>query len=271
MSESYGAPDRPISEPADPPTVAPPGPLRVAAVGDLHCTRRSRGDLEPLFARMAESADLLLLAGDLTDYGTADEARLLIAELKPALSKPKIAVLGNHDYEAGQETEVKKILAGGGVRVLDGDACEILGVGVAGVKGFIGGFGERMLQSWGEAATKAIVREDMQQALKLETALARLRSPTRLVLLHYAPIRATVEGEPLEIQPFLGSSRLEDPIHRHPVAAVIHGHAHYGSPKGATSNGVPVYNVAKPLLRRRRPDLPPFLSLRLEAGVAHES
>jgi Icc-related predicted phosphoesterase len=271
VSESYGAPDRPISEPSDPSTAAPPGPVRLAAVGDLHCTRRSRGELEPLFARMAESADLLLLAGDLTDYGSPDEARMLLSELKPAQARPKVAVLGNHDYESGQEIELKKILAGGGVRVLDGDACEILGLGIAGVKGFIGGFGERMLQSWGEAATKAIVGEDMRQALKLETALARLKSPTRLVLLHYAPVRGTVEGEPPEIMPFLGSSRLEEPIHRHPVAAVIHGHAHYGTPKSATSNGVPVYNVAKPLLRRRRPELPPFLTLRLEAGVAHES
>ncbi|HEX7901027.1 MAG TPA: metallophosphoesterase [Planctomycetota bacterium] len=246
-----------------------PNLVRVAAVADLHCTRRSRGVLEPLFARMAEDADLILLGGDLTDYGLPEEARILAAELKAIAPRPVIAVLGNHDYESGREKEVMEILAAGGARVLDGDACEVLGVGVAGVKGFLGGFGERMLQSWGEAATKAIVREDMDQALKLETALARLKTPTRIVLLHYSPIRATLEGEPPEIIPFLGSSRLEEPMHRHPVAAVFHGHAHYGSLEGATSNGIPVYNVALPLLKRRRPDAPAFRSLEVVAGPAH--
>lgn len=251
-------------------SVGAPGPVRVAAVGDLHCTRRSRGELEPLFAKMAEEGELILLAGDLTDYGLPEEARILAAELKVAATRPIIAVLGNHDFESGQENEVKKILSGAGVRVLDGDAVEAAGVGVAGVKGFLGGFGERMLQSWGEAATKAIVREDMEQALRLERALAQLQDAPRIALLHYSPIRATVEGEPPEIIPFLGSSRLEEPIHRHPVAAVIHGHAHYGTLEGTTSNGVPVYNVAKPLLRRRRPERPPFRSLEIGAGIAHE-
>lgn len=240
-------------------------PIRIAAVADLHCTRRSRGVLEPLFAQMAEAADLLLLAGDLTDYGLPEEARILAADLKTAASRPIVAVLGNHDYESGQESELKKILAGAGVRVLDGDACEVLGVGIAGVKGYLGGFDDRMLQSWGEAATKAIVREDMDQALKLETALARLKTPEKIVLLHYSPIRATVQGEPPEIVPFLGSSRLEEPIHRHPVTAVFHGHSHYGDLQGATSNGVPVYNVAMPLLKRRHPERPPFRFLEVAA------
>jgi Icc-related predicted phosphoesterase len=240
--------------------------VRLAAVADLHCTRRSRGVLEPLFARMAEEADILLLGGDLTDYGHPDEARILAAELKAVAPRAVVAVLGNHDYESGHEHEVKDILAGAGVRILDGDSCELLGVGIAGVKGYLGGFGERMLQSWGEKATKAIVREDMEQALKLETALARLQTPSRIVLLHYAPIRATVEGEPPEIIPFLGSSRLEEPMHRHPVTAVFHGHAHYGSLEGATTNGIPVYNVSMPLLRKQRPDQPPFRSLEVVAA-----
>lgn len=257
MIEAFG-PSDPVAARAAPSRRGEGAPLRVAAAADLHVTRRSRGVYEPLFARMAEEADLVLLGGDLTDYGTAEEARILAEELKPVLPRPVVAVLGNHDYEAGQEIEVKKILSGAGVRVLDGDGCEALGVGIAGVKGYLGGFGGHMLQAWGEGATKAIVREDMDQALKLETALARLKTGVRLVLLHYAPVRATVEGEPPEIVPFLGSSRLEEPLHRHPVAAVFHGHAHYGSPEGATSNGVPVYNVALPLLKRRFPDRPPF-------------
>jgi Icc-related predicted phosphoesterase len=251
---------------AGPPRRGDGDPVRLAAVADLHCTRRSRGVLEPLFAKMAEEADLLLLGGDLTDYGLPDEARILAAELKAVAPRAVVAVLGNHDYESGHENEVKEILAGAGVRILDGDSCEVLGVGIAGVKGYLGGFGERMLQSWGEKATKAIVREDMEQALKLETALARLQTPTRIVLLHYSPIRATVEGEPPEIIPFLGSSRLEEPMHRHPVAAVFHGHAHYGSLLGATTNGIPVYNVSMPLLKKHRPDQPPFRTLEVVAA-----
>lgn len=226
-----------------------PETIRVAAVGDVHCSRINQGSLHPIFAAAAASADVLLLAGDLTDYGYPEEARNLVAELA-GVEIPTIAVLGNHDYESGNADEVKRILTDAGVRVLDGDGVEIHGVGFAGVKGFGGGFGRRTLEPWGEDATKAFVHEAVSEALKLESALARLQTPQRVALLHYAPIEGTVEGEPRELFPFLGSGRLEEPLNRYRVAAAFHGHAHRGSPEGATSTGIPVYNVALPLLRR---------------------
>jgi Icc-related predicted phosphoesterase len=229
--------------------------VRIAAMADLHCTKTSQGALERVVTSLQSAADVLLLCGDLTDYGLPDEARVLARELS-ALRMPMIAVLGNHDFESGKEDEVSQILKDAGVTILDGDAMEVRGVGFAGVKGFAGGFGERMLGPWGEPAIKRFVHEAIDEALKLEAALARLRTPQRVVLLHYSPIRTTVEGEPLEISPFLGSSRLEDPIDRHPVTMVFHGHAHHGRPEGQTRSGVPVYNVALPLLRSMNAEMP---------------
>jgi Icc-related predicted phosphoesterase len=210
-----------------------------------------------LFAKVVETAEVLLLAGDLTDYGTADEARVLAKELSH-LRIPTAAVLGNHDVESGQEAEVRNILRDAGVVMLDGDAVELAGVGIAGVKGFGGGFGARALGAWGEQIIKQFVHEAVNEALKLEAALARLRTPSKVVLLHYAPVQQTVEGEPLEIYPFVGSSRLEDPIDRFPVSLVVHGHAHRGQLEGATKARVPVYNVSMPLLARTFPDRLPF-------------
>ena len=239
--------------------------VRVAAMADLHCARAmAAGTFQPIFTQVAEQADVLLLAGDLTDYGLPEEARLLVRELTVA-KVPVIAVFGNHDYESGRADEVKQVLVEGGVTVLDGDSAEVQGVGFAGVKGFAGGFGERALQSWGEPILKRFVREAVDEALKLEGALARLRTPKRIALMHYSPIRSTVESEALEIMPFLGSSRLEDPLNRYPVFAVVHGHAHRGNPEGRTAAGVPVYNVALPLLRRRWPDRAPFRVIEVPA------
>ena len=223
--------------------------IRLAAVADVHCTRTSPGALAPMFAEAAAQADVLLLGGDLTDYGLPDEARALARDLS-GVKVPILAVLGNHDCESGQDAEVVKILTEAGVQMLDGDAVEVQGVGFAGVKGFCGGFGRRTLEPWGEAATKAFVHEAVGEALKLERALARLRTPQRVALLHYAPIEATVEGEPRELFPFLGSSRLEEPLNRYQVTVAFHGHAHRGAPEGHTSSGIPVFNVAMPLLRR---------------------
>jgi Icc-related predicted phosphoesterase len=231
--------------------------VRVAAIADLHSTKTSQGSLQKLFASVRESADMLLIAGDLTDYGRPDEAQVLARELS-ALRIPVIAVLGNHDVESGKEAEVSQVLADAGVVVLDGDAREVLGVGIAGVKGFGGGFGKRALAPWGEAIIKQFVREAVEEALKLERALARLRAERLIVLLHYAPVQQTVDGEPLEIYPFLGSSRLEEPINRYPVSLVFHGHAHQGHTEGTTASGVPVYNVSMSLLTRAFPDRPPF-------------
>jgi Icc-related predicted phosphoesterase len=231
--------------------------VRVAAIGDLHCGRTSQGSFQPLFARIVESADLLLIAGDLTDHGHPEEAHVLARELA-ALKVPAVAVLGNHDYESGHEEQIRAVVAGAGVTLLDGDACEVLSIGIAGVKGFAGGFGQHALGSWGEPAIKQFVHEAVNEALKLEAALARLRTPQVVVLMHYAPVQQTVEGEPPEIYPFVGSSRLEEPLSRFPVTMVFHGHAHRGQLEGATANRVPVYNVSLPLLTRMFPDRPPF-------------
>jgi Icc-related predicted phosphoesterase len=234
------------------------GLVRVAAVGDLHCGKESQGALQPLFARAAEAADVLVLCGDLTDYGLPDEARVLARELTGTVRIPVLAVFGNHDYESGHADEVRTILTEAGVRILDGDFVEIEGVGFAGVKGFAGGFGDRALQSWGEPVLKRFVREAVEEALKLEGALARIRAPRRVAILHYAPIRDTVDPEPPEVVPFLGSSRLEEPINRYAAVVAFHGHAHHGTPEGRTSTGVPVYNVSIPVLRATFPDRPPF-------------
>jgi Icc-related predicted phosphoesterase len=231
--------------------------IRVAALADLHCTKTSQGAFQPIFARIQESADVLLIAGDLTDYGMPEEARVLARELSP-LRMPAAAVLGNHDLECGHEDEVRRILSDAGLVVLDGDACELMGIGIAGVKGFGGGFGKRALGPWGEATIKQFVREAVDEALKLEAALARLRTSSLVALLHYSPIQETVEGEPLEIYPFLGSSRLEEPLNRYPVSLVFHGHAHRGRLLGATRTGVPVHNVSIPLLTRTFAGRPPF-------------
>jgi Icc-related predicted phosphoesterase len=231
--------------------------VRVAALADLHCSKTSQGAFQPLFARIADTADILLIAGDLTDYGLPDEARVLARELT-AIHMPVVAVLGNHDLESGKGDEVRQIVCDAGVVVLDGDAYETHGVGIAGIKGFGGGFGQRALGPWGETIIKQFVREAVDEALKLEAALARLRTRHLIALLHYSPIQGTVEGEPLEIYPFLGSSRLEEPLNRFPVSLVVHGHAHRGQLQSATTRGVPVYNVSMALLTRSFSDRPPF-------------
>jgi Icc-related predicted phosphoesterase len=232
--------------------------IRIAAVSDVHYAKTSQGMLQPLFTQITEHADVLVLAGDLTDYGLAEEARVLARDLTAALKIPIVAVLGNHDYESDEAGEITRILADAGVHMLDGDSIELHGVGFAGVKGFAGGFGRGTLGPWGERAIKQFVQESVNEALKLESALARLKTAHRIAVLHYAPIPGTVEGEPAEIFPWLGSSRLEEPLTRYQVSAVVHGHAHKGSPVGKTTTGIPVYNVALPVLRAHYPDQPAF-------------
>jgi Icc-related predicted phosphoesterase len=242
------------------------GMVRLAAICDLHVNKTSEGAVQHVLASIADAADVLLLAGDLTDYGLPEEARVLAKALN-ALRMPVAAVLGNHDLESGKEAEVRDILSEAGVKMLDGDAVELKGVGIAGVKGFCGGFGPRTLGAWGEAVVKAFVHEALNEALKLESALARIRAANIVALLHYSPIQTTVEGEPPEIYPFLGTSRLEEPISRFPVSLVCHGHAHRGRLQGVTKTNVPVYNVSMPLLARAFTDRPPF---RIFEVPAHE-
>jgi Icc-related predicted phosphoesterase len=231
--------------------------VRIAAIGDLHYGRSAaQGSLQPLFSQITDSADVLVLCGDLTDYGLAEEARSLAREMTSTLKIPTVSVLGNHDFESGQQDDIKRILGDAGVTVLDGDTTEVHGIGFAGVKGFCGGFGRRALGPWGEDVIKTFVHEAVDEALKLESALARLRSERLVAILHYSPIQETVEGEPREIYPFLGCSRLEEPLGRFPVNAVFHGHAHHGRAEGRTSKGVPVFNVSLSLMRELWPERP---------------
>lgn len=240
------------------------GEIRIAAMADLHYGRMFKDKFSEIFSSISENADILLLCGDVIDYGLPDEAQNFVDGLNRNVgSVPVIAVLGNHEYESGQAGEVARIFREAGIKVLDGDSCTILGIGFAGVKGFGGGFGDRMLAPWGEPIIKDFVREAVDQAVKLESALARLRSLPRIVLLHYSPISSTVVGEPPETFPFLGSSRLEDALSRHAVTAVFHGHAHRGTIEGRTRNKIPVYNVATELLEHAFPDQLPYLVLKV--------
>jgi Icc-related predicted phosphoesterase len=231
--------------------------VRIAAIADLHYSRAAaQGTLQPLFAQIADAADILVICGDLTDYGLPEEARALAREFTSTAKLPIVAVLGNHDFESDQQEEIRTILKDAGVVTLDGDTTEIHGIGFAGIKGFCGGFGRRALGPWGEETIKKFVHAAVDEALKLETALARLRSDHLIALLHYSPIEGTVEGEPKEIYPFLGSSRLEEPLIRYPVTAVFHGHAHHGRPEGRTRTGSPVFNVSIALMRELNPERP---------------
>ena len=219
--------------------------LTVAAIGDLHVTETCHNRYGELFEEISEAADVLALAGDLTNFGKIAEAEILAEDLR-ACTIPIVAVLGNHDYEAGEADEVVRILQSAGVTMLGEQATVIDGVGFAGAKGFIGGFGRGELGAFGEDAIKVFVDEAANEARLLENALRSLRTERVVAVLHYAPISETVEGEPLEIYPFLGSSRLANAIDRFDnVKAVVHGHAHRGAYSGHTPGGVPVYNCAQ--------------------------
>ena len=224
--------------------------LRIAAVGDFHCGEEDAGAFRELFAPVNEEADVLVLTGDLTRRGRAEEIRVCVAELTD-VKIPIVAVLGNHDYEAGNVKDVIATLRGRGIHLLNGDIFTLDDqVGFAGVKGFMGGFGRAALTSFGEPETKEFVGAALHEVQKLEIALRRLATPIRIAVLHYAPIADTIAGEPDIIQPFLGSDRLAEPLDRFGASVVFHGHAHSGAFHGTTPAGVPVYNVSLPVLRR---------------------
>ncbi len=223
--------------------------ITVAAIGDLHVTDEDHGRYRELFEEISEVADVLALCGDLTNFGKGSEAEILAEDLL-GCTIPAVAVLGNHDYECGDPDNVSRILREAGVTMLGEQAVVLKGVGFAGVKGFLGGFGRGELGAFGEDAVKAFVDEAISEARTLENALRSLRTERTVAVLHYAPIVETVEGEPLEIFPYLGSSRLADAVDRFDnVKAVVHGHAHRGTYQGATPRGVPVYNCAQFVVR----------------------
>jgi Icc-related predicted phosphoesterase len=224
---------------------ASPETIRLAAIGDLHVTEASEHRYRDMFEEISEAADVLALCGDLTNFGKVREAEILAEDLRHC-TIPAVGVLGNHDYECGQSEEVARILHGAGVTILGEQAVVIRDVGFAGVKGFVGGFGRGELGAFGEPAIKRFVDAALDEARKLENALRSLKTERCVAVLHYAPVEETVVGEPLEIYPFLGCSRLADAIDRFDhVAAVVHGHAHRGSYEGRTPRGTPVYNCAQ--------------------------
>ncbi len=226
--------------------------MRIAATADLHFSAQTQGLLKEQLGRVRDEADVLVVAGDLTNYGRPQEMEPLVNVLV-RLRLPTIAVLGNHDYECGQEDELIRMMTSEGIKVLDGTGYERDGVGFAGTKGFIGGFGRGVLTAFGEPEIKAFVKASIDEAMKLERAMSQLRSLKRVVVLHYAPIAATVSGEAPEIYPYLGSSRLAEVVDRHGAELILHGHAHHGSLNGKTTAGIPVHNVAITLLQAQQP------------------
>jgi Icc-related predicted phosphoesterase len=226
--------------------------IRIAAVGDLHYGTGSQDILRPSLAHLPERADLLLLAGDLTRCGGPEEVKVLADDLQ-GLTVPVVAVLGNHDYQSNHQSEVRAALEAAGVCVLEGDAVTLdiggVRVGIAGTKGFGGGFRGAHGSDFGEPEMKAFVGHTKMLSDRLQRALAGLRSDLRIALLHYSPIEETLMGERLEIYPFLGSYLLAEAIDSTGADLVLHGHAHHGAEKGRTPAGIPVRNVAQPVIR----------------------
>ncbi|ASZ15120.1 metallophosphoesterase [Chitinophaga pendula] len=232
-------------------------PVRIAAIADIHVSATDKNRWVEFFRTVSQQADVLLICGDLTDTGDESEAEILQAEMK-SCTIPVVCVLGNHDYEKGRQKLIRQIVQEQHhVHVLDGEAVILHGVGFAGVKGFGGGFDGHMLSMFGETAMKAFVQEAVDEALHLDRALARLDQEhadiKKVALMHYSPMLETVKGEPEQIYPFLGSSRLAEPLVRRKVVAAFHGHAHAGTAKGMLSDIVPVYNVARHVLDTAHP------------------
>jgi Icc-related predicted phosphoesterase len=227
--------------------------IRIAAVGDVHMDEDVLGRFRPALNHLADHADVLLLAGDLTRHGTESEARSVATEFG-ALAVPVVAVLGNHDHHCDEVPQVVKVLEDAGITVLEGTGTVIdrggVRLGVAGVKGFGGGFAGRCASAFGEPEMKAFIRTTMDTAERLGAVLRELDCDVRVALTHYAPVPDTLAGEPLEIYPFLGSYLLAEAIDSAPTALAVHGHAHLGTERGITPGGVRVRNVAHPVIKQ---------------------
>jgi uncharacterized protein len=218
--------------------------MRIAAIADLHCRVNYADQMEEILEGIASLADVLVMAGDLTDTGLIEEAETLVAALE-WLQIPKIGILGNHDHESGLANEVRQVMEAGGVVILDGNVHEIGDIGFVGTKGFAGGFGSTMVQPFGEEALKTFIRTGIDEAITLENAAAKLHCKYKMAILHYAPVKDTLAGEPLELHSFLGSQRLGNALDRQKVDVIVHGHAHHGYPEGRTPEGIPVHNVSR--------------------------
>ncbi len=229
--------------------------MRIAATADLHFSPQNYDRIREQMNRVRDDADLLVIAGDLTNYGRTQEMESLLNALV-RLRVPIVAVLGNHDYESGQAEQLMQMMTAEGIKVLDGTGYEREGVGFAGTKGFLGGFGRGILTAFGEPEVKTFVQASVDEALKLERALSQLRTEKRVIVVHYAPIGDTIKGEPPEIFPYLGNSRLAEVADRHGANLILHGHAHHGSPDGKTTAGIPVHNVALHILQQQNPPVP---------------
>ena len=227
--------------------------IRVAAVGDVHVDEDVVGHYRPALDRLPDVADVLLVAGDLTRHGTADEARSFTEEFG-GLGVPVVVVLGNHDHQSDQPDKVAKVIEDAGITVLEGTSTvlELNGhrLGVAGVKGFGGGFAGACASNFGEREMKAFVNTTEVIAGRLESALRGTECDALVALTHYAPVPDTLAGEPLEIFPFLGCYQLGRAIDSAPTMLALHGHAHHGSERGRTPGGVPVRNVAHPVIKQ---------------------
>lgn len=230
--------------------------LRIAAIGDIHIKPDSKFIGFENYESLNHDADILLLAGDLTNMGTVQEAKIL-AELLRKLHIPVAGVFGNHDYTSDQFEEIRKILKEEGHLIfLDETPFELNGVGFVGVKGFGGGFDNHMLSAFGEPVLKQYVHEVVNESLHLESLLSQLTTEKKVVVMHYSPIKETCVGEPVEIYSFLGSSHLSEPINNLNVDIVFHGHAHYGTHRGNTLKNIPVYNVSLEVLKKENPENP---------------
>ncbi len=223
--------------------------MRIAAIGDLHCKTTSAGQMRALLEGIEQEADLLVLAGDLTNVGLPEEMGVLLKDIED-LALPMIAVVGNHDHENDQLDVLIEMMNERGIHVLDGSTVEINGVGFVGTKGFCGGFGKYAVQPFGEQTLKTFIKTSINEARLLENAISRINCSRRVAVLHFAPIKETLEGEAQELFPFLGSSLLADALDRHRVDVIVHGHAHNGFPEGHTAGNIPVYNVSRFVLNK---------------------